>query len=217
MGEMVKAIKELKDGKAPGGDGIQAEVWKYGGAILSNKLHRWINQIWECGHVPQSWKDASIVAIYKKRIEHNVVYLVFRSQNELCSDPTEQTQCSFRSNLSTVDMIFCLQQLQENCIEQDRLLYMAFVDLTKAFDTVGRYELWQLLRKYGCSEKFTTMLESLHIGIMGYVWNGGGGGGLGYICYNKLAPTLFSIFISVMLEEDFRDMGERISAGEDTF
>ena len=43
-------------------------------------------------------------------------------------------------------MIFCLRQLQERCIEQDRPLYMVFVDFSKAFDTVGRTGLWQLLR-----------------------------------------------------------------------
>ena len=36
MDEMVRAIKRLKDGKAPAGDGIPAEVCKYGGANLSN-------------------------------------------------------------------------------------------------------------------------------------------------------------------------------------
>ena len=40
MDELVRAIKELKDGKAPGRDGILAEVWKYGGGNLSNRLHR---------------------------------------------------------------------------------------------------------------------------------------------------------------------------------
>ena len=54
-------------------------------------------------------------------------------------------------------MIFCLRQLQEKCL-QDRPLYMVFVDFSKAFDTVGRTGLWQLLRKYGCPEKFTTMI-----------------------------------------------------------
>ena len=38
----------------------------------------------------------------------------------------------------TGGMIFCLRQQQENCIEQDRPLYMVFVNFSKAFDTVGR-------------------------------------------------------------------------------
>ena len=40
MGEMVRAIKGLRDGKVLSGDGIPAEVWKYGGSNLSNRLHR---------------------------------------------------------------------------------------------------------------------------------------------------------------------------------
>ena len=63
-------------------------------------------------------------------------------------------------------MIFCLRQLQEKCIEQDRPLYMVFVDFSKAFDTVGRTGLWQLLSKYGSPEKFITMIATLHTGLM---------------------------------------------------
>ena len=70
--------------------------------------------------------------------------------------------------------IFCLRQLQEKCIEQDRPLYMVFVDFSKAFDTVGRTGVWQLLRKYGCPEKFTTMIEALDTRMMANVkcWRG---------------------------------------------
>ena len=46
---------------------------------------------------------------------------------------------------------------------------MVFVDFSKAFDTVGRTGLWQLLREYGCPEKFTTMIEALHTGMMANV------------------------------------------------
>ena len=69
--------------------------------------------------------------------------------------------------------IFCLQQLQEKCIELDRPQYMVFVDFSKAFDTFGRTELWQLLRKYGCPEKFTTIIEALHTEMIANVSVGG--------------------------------------------
>ena len=190
MDEMVRAIKGLKDGKTPGGDGIPAEVWKYGGANLYNRLHQWIIKIWEEGHVPQSWKVANIVTIYKKRdVTECSNYrgisllsaagkifariLLNRLSSHITPEVVPEIQCGFRSNRSTVDMIFCLRQLQEKCIQQDRTLYIVFVDFTKAFDTVGRTGLWQLLRKYGCPEKFTTMIESLHTGMMVNVRNGG--------------------------------------------
>ena len=74
MDDMVRASKGLKDGKASGVYGIIPEVWKYGGANLSNRLHQWITKIGNEGHVLQAWKDASIVTIYKKNeTEHNVV------------------------------------------------------------------------------------------------------------------------------------------------
>ena len=73
MDEMVRDIKGLKDGNAPGGDGSPAEAWKYGEANLSNRLHRWIIKIGEEGNVPQVWKDANIVTIYKKETKLRVV------------------------------------------------------------------------------------------------------------------------------------------------
>ena len=32
-------------------------------------------------------------------------------------------------------------------------LYMTFVDLTKAFDTVSREDLWKIMAKFGCPTK----------------------------------------------------------------
>ena len=73
----------------------------------------------------------------------------------------------------------------------------------------------QLLRKYGCPEKFTIMIEALHTGMMANVsagrevsdsfsvTNGVKQGGI-------LAPTLFSVFLSAMLDEAFRDMGHGV-------
>ena len=89
------------------------------------------------------------------------------------------------------------------CIEQDRPLYMVFVDFSKAFDTVGRTGLWQLLRKYECPEKFT-MIEALHTGMMANVSIGGEvsesfsvTNGVKQGCV--LAHTLFSIFLLALI------------------
>ena len=232
MDELTRAVASLKDGKAPGEDGIPAEVWKHGGANLLNRLHQLITKAWMEGSVPQAWKDASIITIYKKGDRTDcgnyrgisllsaagkilARILLNRLSLHITPEVVPETQCGFRTNRSTVDMIFCLRQLQEKCIEQDRPLYIVFVDLTKAFDTVGRTGLWQLLRKYGCPEKFTTMVESLHTGMMANV-SAGGDTSESFAVTNGvkqgcvLAPTLFSIFLSAMLEEAFRDMKDGV-------
>ena len=190
MDEMARAIAGLKDGKAPGEDGIPAEVWKHGGDNLFSRLHQLITNDWEVGSVPQAWKGASIVTIYKKgdrtdcgnnrgisllSIAGKIFARFFpnRLSTHITPEVVPETACGFKGNRSTVDMIFCLRQLQEKCIEQDRPLHMVFVDFSQAFDTVGRTGLWQTQRKYGCPEKFTTMIEALHNGMMANVSVGG--------------------------------------------
>ena len=64
---------------------------------------------------------------------------------------TPESQCGFRSNRGTLDMIFMLRQIQEKCREQNMGLYAAFVDLTKAFDTVRRDGLWKIRARFGLS------------------------------------------------------------------
>ena len=66
MAEMARAIAGLKDGKLPGGDGIPVKVWKHGADNLFSRLHQLITNVWEVVSVPEAWKDASIVTIYKK-------------------------------------------------------------------------------------------------------------------------------------------------------
>ena len=56
--------------------------------------------------------------------------------------------------------------VQEKCQEQFSDLYMIFVDLSKAFDTVSREGLWRIVKKFGCSDKFTTMVRQFHDGMM---------------------------------------------------
>ena len=63
---------------------------------------------------------------------------------------------------STVDMILSLRQLQEICREQQQSLFLAFVDLTKAFDLVSRSGLFKILQKIGCPSKLLAIIISFH-------------------------------------------------------
>ena len=61
-------------------------------------------------------------------------------------------------------MIFAACQLQKKCQEQNKQLYTMFVDLTEAFDTVSCKDLWKIMEKFGCPDKFITMFRQFHDG-----------------------------------------------------
>ena len=76
-----------------------------------------------------------------------------------------ESQCGFRRGSTTIDMIFVARQLHEKCREQHQDLYLAFVDLTKALDTVNRDLILNILRKFGCPPTFITTLQQFHTGM----------------------------------------------------
>ena len=80
-----------------------------------------------------------------------------------------ELQCGFRAERLTIDMIFFLRQLQEKFREQHMPLYIAFIDLTKAFDLVSRDGLCKVLPKIGCPPKLQSMIESFHTDTKGTV------------------------------------------------
>ena len=92
---------------------------------------------------------------------------------------------------------------------------MTFVDLTKDFDTVTQEDLWKIMAKFGCPDKFITMFRQLTDRMTTWIL---------YDCdcsdtfpvSNKvkqgciLAPTLFSMMFSAMLTDAFRDCDQGV-------
>ena len=65
-----------------------------------------------------------------------------------------------RAGRSTIDMIFSLKQLHEKCREQNIPLYLASVDLAKAFDIFNREGLYLTLSKIGCPPQVRSLVSS---------------------------------------------------------
>jgi hypothetical protein len=111
------------------------------------------------------------------------------------------------------ECLFNLIQVQEKCTEQNMPLYMVFVDFSQAFDTVSRVGLRKVLKKFGCTAKFISIIEALHTGMQANVAMSGCvssefavSNGVKQGCV--LAPTLFSLHLSAMLEVAFKDSSE---------
>ena len=226
--ETKDAIARLSNGKAAGSDAIPAEIYKEGGITLTEKLHQLLIVIWENATIPQEFKDANIVHLYKRKgniqacDNHRGISLLSIAGKILARilldrlvdhlDPglLPESQCGFRKERGTTDMIFAIRQLQEKCQEQHRDLFLTFVDLTKAFDTVCREGLWKIMAKYGCPPKFITMVRQFHDGMQARVLDNGESSspfpvsnGVKQGCV--LAPTLFSIMFSAMLKDAYRE------------
>ncbi|XP_072171568.1 uncharacterized protein [Diadema setosum] len=61
------AITQLSSGKAPGSDSIPAEVYKKGGPVTLIKLTKLYQSIWSKEQLPQEFRDATVVHIYKRK------------------------------------------------------------------------------------------------------------------------------------------------------
>ncbi|XP_076041883.1 uncharacterized protein LOC143025762 [Oratosquilla oratoria] len=96
--------------------------------------------------------------------------MLSRLTDEITETNLPESQCGFRKHRSTTDMVFCLRQLQEKAREQKKDLFIAFIDLTKAFDTVNRPLLWLLLEKMGVPSNFLSVLKGLHEGMQARVY-----------------------------------------------
>ena len=102
-----------------------------------------------------SYRGISLLSIVGKVFVH----VVLTRLQVLANRIYPESQCG-RPERSTVDMIFTVSQLQEKCREQQMPLYIAFIDLTKAFDLVSRRGLFQLLKKIRCSPHLLNITAS---------------------------------------------------------
>jgi len=59
-------------------------------------------------------------------------------------------------------MVSGLKKVQEKCIEQNMPLYIVFYNSSMAFGTLSRAGLWQVFKKFGCTDKFTRIIEALY-------------------------------------------------------
>ena len=85
-----------------------------------------------------------------------------------------EEQCGFRPARSTVDMLFVVRRLQKHGRGRKIPLYMCFIDLQKAYDSVDRELLWVVLARLGVPDKMLPVFRQFHEGMRARVHTGDG-------------------------------------------
>uniref|UniRef100_A0A8D8WWJ8 Craniofacial development protein 2 n=1 Tax=Cacopsylla melanoneura TaxID=428564 RepID=A0A8D8WWJ8_9HEMI len=171
--EVNKAIQRMKNNRAPGEDGIVAELLKYGGDTVASALTEIIQEVWRTEKMPSSWSTGIICAIHKKgdvgRCENyrgitllDTAYKVFTTilNNRIkmiTNDKIGEYQCGFREARGTTDQLFVVRQIMEKCFEHDIDLYVLFVDFKQAFDSVRRCKIAQTMIDLDISPKLINL------------------------------------------------------------
>ncbi|KAL2084419.1 hypothetical protein ACEWY4_019937 [Coilia grayii] len=219
--EVLDAIRRMSNNKPSGPDGIPAEILKQGRPKLLSHIHSLLAKVWEKEKIPAELRDALIITIFKKGDKADcgnyrgisllsstgkvLARILANRLLPLSEEILPESQCGFCPARGTSDMIFTARQLQEKCREQHLPLYMAFIYIRKAFDSVNRTTLWRALSKIGCPNKYLKILRLLHDDMTVTVVGNGGcetppfkvHTGVKQGCV--IAQTLFSIFISTIL------------------
>lgn len=131
--------------------------------------------------VPSTWSTSVIVPIFKKGDRSNprcyrpislidntlkiLGRVFFNKIRSLAEEERVLNRCqlSFRSNLRTVEQCLNLNLIiGKYTIARHSPIYLAFMDLTSAFDFVNRSRLWSCLSNYGLDEVLVHFLAYLH-------------------------------------------------------
>jgi hypothetical protein len=193
--EVTKAVKQLKNGKAVGVDGIPIELIKLGGDAVTSALCRLLNLFLQYERTPLEWGRGEVSPLLKKAtLERRdpasyrpITLLTHISKvytsiiNARLSDWCERKGLlhegvgGFRAKRGATDQVYTLYTLCKlNARRERRRSYLCFVDLKQAYDNVWRDGLWWKMRhEFGVTGRFLRLIRQLYDSVESrYVLNG---------------------------------------------
>ena len=222
--EVRAAVMKMKCNKAPGPTGLGTEVLKAAGEDCIDRMTDLCNAVINEGRMPKDWDKSLMINVYKgkgdalecgsyrgiKLLEHamkvfeRVIEARLRQKIHI-----DDMQFGFTPGKGTTDAVFMVRQLQEKYLGKKRGLWMAFIDLEKAFDRVPRDVIWWALRELGVEEHVVSVIQVMYARASTAVKVGAGESGefevkVGVHQGSVLSPLLF-IAVLEALSRRFRE------------
>ena len=72
-----------------------------------------------------------------------------------------EEQNGFRKDRRGTESLYILKELIEKAGKENKQLYCMFLDIEKAYDTVNRKIMWELIERLGFDERIRKILQSM--------------------------------------------------------
>jgi hypothetical protein len=125
--------------------------------------------------LPHQWKESIVVAIHKKgdktdcsnyrgisllSTSYKILSRILLSRLIPYADEIiRDHQCGFQRNRSKNDQIFCIRQILEKLWEYNGTVHQLFIDFKKAYDSVRREALYNVLIEFGIPRKLVGLIK----------------------------------------------------------
>ena len=224
------AIQNLKSNKSHGSDLILNEFLKSAEGKMIDVFVNLFNLILNTGFIPEDWTIGILRPIYKNKGSRddpnnyrpisilscfsklftsvlNTRIKLFFEENRILGNE----QAGFRNNFSTTDHLFSLYMIIDLLIAKKKRLYVAFLDLEKAFDKINWAFLWQKLFDSNVNGKILTVIKNMYQTAKSCVMVDDEKSdfyqmSMGIRQGENLSPILFSLFLNDMksyLKDEF--------------
>ena len=155
-----KALQTIPTHRAPGLDGISAEMLKLAKHFLAPKILKLFNLVIKSGDFPDQWKLGKVVALYKNNGDvkdpgnyRPITLLPIMSKlfekciseqmYELLIPHIPNFQHGFKRNHSIVTAMTEITEYMFESLNDQKMGYVAQLDISKAYDSVNNYILLQ--------------------------------------------------------------------------
>ena len=225
IGELKRALKAMRNRRCPDKNGVVVEMLQQASSFVHLHLLALYNRIICTGTIEDHWREVYFTMVPKSGdlteatnwrpiAILSVFYKVFSRMvyNRIVSTLEAQQsadQHGFRSGIRLEDALMVVETVVSRYCEFNKSLYIASLDVRKAFDRIQHGALFAALREQGADECTIALITELYKGQRGKA----NGSRFFDICRGvKQGDVLSSLLFNSCLEMVFRRWKLRVSS-----